>query len=41
MIPVYLAEALAAQAVRRRSMVLIYVVSLFLVLPLLGVFLLQ
>jgi solute carrier family 34 (sodium-dependent phosphate cotransporter) len=41
MIPVRLAERLAEQAVRRRSMVLVYVVSLFLVLPLLGVFLLQ
>ncbi len=41
MIPVRLAEALAEQAVRRRSVVLVYVVSLFLVLPLLGVFLLQ
>jgi solute carrier family 34 (sodium-dependent phosphate cotransporter) len=41
LIPVRLAEALAEQAVRRRSLVLVYVVSLFLVLPLLGVFLIR
>jgi solute carrier family 34 (sodium-dependent phosphate cotransporter) len=41
MIPVRLAEALAEQAIRRRSLVLVYVVTLFLVLPLLGVFLIR
>jgi solute carrier family 34 (sodium-dependent phosphate cotransporter) len=40
MIPVRLAEAIAAAAVRRRTVVLVYGVSLFIVLPLLGVFLL-
>jgi solute carrier family 34 (sodium-dependent phosphate cotransporter) len=39
MIPVRLAEALAEIAVRRNTVVLVYGVSLFLVLPLLGVFL--
>ncbi|CAN5654247.1 Na/Pi symporter [soil metagenome] len=41
LIPVRLAEMLAAQAVRRRIVVLIYALSLFLILPLLGVFLLK
>jgi solute carrier family 34 (sodium-dependent phosphate cotransporter) len=40
MIPVRLAEAIAEAAVRRRTVVLVYGVSLFIVLPLLGVFLL-
>jgi solute carrier family 34 (sodium-dependent phosphate cotransporter) len=41
LIPVKLAEAIAAQAVRRRTVVLAYIVSLFILLPLLGLFLIQ
>jgi sodium-dependent phosphate cotransporter len=41
MIPVRLAEGMAEIATRRRTVVLVYVVGLFLVLPLLGVFLIQ
>lgn len=41
MIPVRLAEGMAEIATRRRAVVLVYVVGLFLVLPLLGVFLIQ
>jgi solute carrier family 34 (sodium-dependent phosphate cotransporter) len=40
-IPVRLAETIAAVAVRRRTIVLIYGLGLFLVLPLVGLFLLQ
>jgi solute carrier family 34 (sodium-dependent phosphate cotransporter) len=41
LIPVRLAERIADVAVRRRSMVLVYIVGLFIVLPLLGLFVLQ
>jgi solute carrier family 34 (sodium-dependent phosphate cotransporter) len=41
LIPVRLAEYTAALAVRRRSVLVIYVVGLFIVLPLLGVFLIR
>jgi solute carrier family 34 (sodium-dependent phosphate cotransporter) len=41
MIPVRLAEWIAEQAVRRRVIVLIYGAGLFLILPLLGVFLIR
>jgi len=41
LIPVRLAELLAEQAIRRRIVVLVYALSLFLILPLLGVFLLK
>jgi solute carrier family 34 (sodium-dependent phosphate cotransporter) len=41
MVPVRLAEAIADVAVRRHTVVLVYGVSLFLVLPLLGVFLIR
>jgi solute carrier family 34 (sodium-dependent phosphate cotransporter) len=41
MVPVRLAEALSELAVRRHTVVLVYGVSLFLVLPLLGVFLIR
>jgi solute carrier family 34 (sodium-dependent phosphate cotransporter) len=41
MVPVRLAEATAELAARRRMVVLVYVAGLFLVLPLLGVFLIQ
>jgi solute carrier family 34 (sodium-dependent phosphate cotransporter) len=41
LIPVRLAEGIAEQAVRRRLVVLIYGAGLFLVLPLLGVFLIR
>ena len=41
MIPVRLAEGMAEIATRRRTVVLVYVFGLFLVLPLLGVFLIQ
>ena len=40
-VPVRLAEALADAAVKRRRVVFAYIVVLFLVLPLLGVFLVQ
>lgn len=40
-LPVRLAEMLAVQAVRRRTIVLAYIVGLFIVLPLLGLFLIQ
>ena len=39
LVPVQLAEALAALAVRRRSALVAYVLGLFLVVPLLGIFL--
>ena len=41
LVPIRLAEALADAAVRRRRIVFAYTVTLFLVLPLLGVFLIQ
>ena len=41
MVPIRLAEALADAAVRRQRVVFVYAVSLFLVLPLLGVFLIR
>ena len=41
LVPIRLAEALADAAVKRRRIVLAYTVTLFLVLPLLGVFLIQ
>ena len=41
LIPVRLAEAMAAQAARRRTLVLAYVVGVFLILPLAGVFLIE
>lgn len=41
MIPIRLAEGLAAAAARRHRLVLAYTVTVFLVLPLLGVFLIQ
>ena len=41
MIPVHLAEYMAAVAVRRKVVVVVYVTGLFLVLPLLGVFLIR
>jgi sodium-dependent phosphate cotransporter len=41
MIPVRLAEAMAEVAARRRSVVVMYVVGVFLVLPLAGVFLIE
>jgi solute carrier family 34 (sodium-dependent phosphate cotransporter) len=41
LIPVRLSEALAEQAIRRRRVVLLYAATLFLVLPLMGVFLIQ
>jgi hypothetical protein len=41
LIPVRLAEAMAAQAARRRTLVFAYVVGVFLVLPLVGVFLIK
>lgn len=41
MIPVHLAERIAAVAARRHLVVLVYGVGLFLVLPLLGVFLIR
>ena len=41
LVPIRLAEALADAAVRRRRVVFAYTVTLFLVLPLLGVFLIQ
>jgi sodium-dependent phosphate cotransporter len=40
-IPVWLAERLAAAAIRRRSLVIAYVLGVFLVIPLLGMLLLQ
>jgi len=40
-IPVVLAERIAGMAVRRHSLVFAYVVGLFLVLPVLGIFLLN
>jgi solute carrier family 34 (sodium-dependent phosphate cotransporter) len=41
LIPVRLAQRLASAAVRRRSMVIVYVLGLFLVVPLLGIFLID
>ena len=41
MFPVRLAEGLAEQAIRRQSLVLVYVVGLFILLPLGGLFLLR
>jgi solute carrier family 34 (sodium-dependent phosphate cotransporter) len=41
LVPVYLAETIASAAVRRRTVVLVYGVSLFVVVPFLGLFLLQ
>jgi solute carrier family 34 (sodium-dependent phosphate cotransporter) len=41
LVPVILAEKLAEQAVARRSVVAAYVLGLFLVIPLLGIFLLD
>jgi sodium-dependent phosphate cotransporter len=40
-IPIRFAEALARVAIRRRTAVLVYVVSVFIILPLMGVFLIR
>jgi solute carrier family 34 (sodium-dependent phosphate cotransporter) len=41
LLPVYMAEALAAVAVRRKSLVLAYIVGLFIIAPLLGLFVIR
>jgi solute carrier family 34 (sodium-dependent phosphate cotransporter) len=41
LLPVYLAEALAEVAVRRRTIVLVYIVGLFIIAPLLGLFVIR